>query len=85
MWPGKDYGQPIISKNSALIAFSSVSNSSLFFSFRITFLTPTILWSILPSNNFFPLYISSEKLILDEDKKKKKPDKFEYSHHQFGG
>lgn len=42
-----------------------------FLLFSINLLTPTILWSILPSNNFFPLYISSEKLILDEDKKKK--------------
>ena len=41
-----------------------------FLLFLINLLTPTILWSILPSNNFFPLYISSEKLILDEDKKK---------------
>ena len=41
-----------------------------FLLFSINLLTPTILWSILPSNNFFPLYISSEKLILDDDKKK---------------
>ena len=42
-----------------------------FLLFSINLLTPTILWSTLPSNIFFPLHISSEKLILDEDKKKK--------------